>query len=230
MRLTIRPLPLFAATTLLFAQNTSGIDPRPNPAAYPAHANNEAVSLGAALLRPSDQKKLLEKDWSGSYIIVEVGVYPEPGKQISVAPKDFMLRAGGNSAAPVDATVVMPTKNNKPLSGGPAGRPESPVHVTTVEGVGVATGPNGRKQVYTDSAVYVGVGNTPYPGSTPPPPGDPNFDARHALEDKELPDAKTHKPIAGYLYFPKFKSPKDEPYELTYYGADGELKLTLVKK
>ena len=96
--------------------------------------------------------------------------------------------------------------------------------------IGVASGPYGRKTVYTDSQVQVAVGDTPYP-SQPPPLPDPKLEKRRALEDKELPDAKTAKPVAGYLYFPKPKKvAKDATYELDYYGDPAQLKLALGKK
>jgi hypothetical protein len=224
--LTFRRLFLFSAATLAFAQNTSGVDPRPAVAAYPSHAGNDAVSVGALFLSSDDQRKVLGQDWSGTYLIVEVALYPEPGHPLTVAPRDFMLRDGAESVAPVDAETMVPypRTHNGPIA------PDSKVHVRTVDTISVASGPYGRKTVYTDSQVQVAVGDTPYP-SQPPPPPDPKFERRRALEDKELPDAKTAKPIAGYLYFPKPKHlAKDAAFELTYYGDAGQLKLPLDRK
>jgi hypothetical protein len=224
--LTIQRLLVFSAATLAFAQPTSGVDPRPGVADYPAHAANDAVSVGAVFLGSADQRKILGEDWSGSYLIVEVALYPEPGHPLTVAPRDFMLRAGTESIAPVDAETVVPYPHT---NSGPIG-PDSKVHVRTVETVGVASGPYGRKTVYTDSQVQVAVGDAPYP-SQPPPPRDPKFERRRPLEEKELPDAKTANPIAGYLYFPRPKKvAKDAAYELDYYGDPGQLKFALVKK
>lgn len=226
--MTTRPLLAFCAATLAFAQPTSGIDPRPSVADYPAHTGNDAVSVGAVFLAGADQRKILGEDWSGSYLIVEVALYPESGHPLTVAPRDFMLRVGTERVAPVDAETLVPYPHTKTNSG-PIG-PDSKVHVRTVDTIGVASGPYGRKTVYTDSQVQVAVGDTPYP-SQPPPPPDPKLEKRRALEDKELPDAKTAKPIAGYLYFPKPKKvAKDAAYELDYYGDPGELKLELGKK
>jgi hypothetical protein len=46
--------------------------------------------------------------------------------------------------------------------------------------------------------------------------------------DNALPDAKTSKPIAGYLYFPKPKGmKKGDPFELRYYGEADRLTLTV---
>jgi hypothetical protein len=224
--LTIRCLLLFSAAPLAFAQNISGFDPRPSGADYPAHASNDAVSVGAVFLAGADQRKILGEDWSGSYLIVEVALYPEPGRPLTVAPRDFMLRVGTERVAPVDAEAIVPYPRTH---SGPVA-PDSKVHVRTVDTIGVASGPYGRKTVYTDSQVQVGVGDTPYP-SQPPPPRDPKFERRRALEEKELSDAKTAKPIAGYLYFPKPKHlAKDAACELDYYGDAGQLKLALDRK
>jgi hypothetical protein len=226
--LTICRLLAFSAATLAFAQPRSGVDPRPSVADYPAHTGNDAVSLGAVFLGSADQRKLLGEDWSGSYLIVEVALYPEPGHPLTVAPRDFMLRAGDERMAPVDAETLVPYPHTKTNSG-PIG-PDSKVHVRTVDTIGVASGPYGRKTVYTDSQVQVAVGDTPYP-SQPPPLPDPKLEKRRALEDKELRDAKTAKPVAGYLYFPKPKKvAKDATYELDYYGDPAQLKLALGKK
>ena len=228
--MTIRRLLIFCAATLALAQQTSGVDPRPSVADYPAHAGNDAVSVGAVFVSGADQHKILGVDWSGSYLVVEVALYPEPGHPLTVAPRDFMLRAGDESVAPVDAETIVPYPRTS-NSTGPLD-PNSKVHVRTVDTVGVASGPYGRKTVYTDSQVQVAVGDTPYPyPSQPPPPPDPKLEKRRALEDKELPDAKTAKPIAGYLYFPKPKHlAKDAALELNYYCDAGKLKLPLEKK
>jgi hypothetical protein len=227
-RVAIRNLLFFSVSGLLLAQTTSGIDPRPSVADYPAKASNQALSIGAAHVAPSDQNRIFGRDWSGSYIIVEVSLYPETGFALTVAPRDFMLRSEGESVAPVDAEYIVPYKHTT-MNNGPIG-PDSKVHVATVDSIGVASGPNGRKAVYTDSQVYVGVGDTPYPVSAPPP-RDHNADLRRPLEDKELPDIKAGSPVAGYLYFPKpKKAGKNAAFELDYYGESGQLKLDLGKR
>jgi hypothetical protein len=202
-----------------------GVDPRPSVADYPSHAGNEAVSVGAVLVGGADQKKMLGKDFSGSYVIVEAALYPEPGHTLTVAPRDFLLRAGTESVAPVDAEDMEPLPN--PKHGGPVPVPGN-VHTETIEAVGVATGPNGRKVVYTGTEVGVGIGNYPDPrvgGGTAP---SPRFETRRALEQKELPDIKTAKPAAGFLYFPKPRNAdKKALYQLDYYGQAGKIRLTL---
>lgn len=224
--MSIRHLLVFSAACCSFAQNTPGIDPRPGPADYPGRGANRSVSLDATLVTGSDQRKTLQKDWSGSYIVVEVALYPEAGHPLTVAPRDFMLRTESETVAPVDAEAILPYPNGHT---GPVG-PDSKVHVSTVDTIGVASGPNGRKVVYTDSQVQVAVGEPPV-RNVPVQVADPKLELRRALEDKELPDIKTANPVAGYLYFPKPKHlPKDARYDLNYYGPDGQVKVALMRK
>ncbi len=220
--MTVRWPLAFGAAMLAFAQNSDGVDPRPGAADYSAHAGNDAVSVGAIFLSPAEQRKSLGKDWSAGYVIVEVALYPEPGQRLTVAPRDFMLRAGTETSAPVDGEVLVPYP---PGHNGPMTAP-SKVHTQTVETVGVATGPYGRRTVYAGSETQVGVGN--YPTDPLPTAPDSKFELRRALMEKELPDTKTSRAIAGYLYFPKLKNlPKDAVYELAYYGASNQLKLAM---
>ena len=226
------PRLLCAALTLggvaALAQVYSGVDPRPAATDYPARAANSAVSFGATLVSPADQQKILGKDWSGGYVVVEVALYPEPGVPLTVAPRDFMLRTGSESVAPVDADTLVPLPK---MSGPPPTSDASKVHVRTVDTIGVASGPNGHKTVYTDSQVQVAVGDTPWPVAAPPPPPDKHWEERRALEQMELADAKTAQPIAGYLYFPKPKHvSKNATFELAFYGEAGQLKVTLASK
>lgn len=222
--MSLRRLLLLTAFCAM-AQKTPGLDPRPDAADYPARGSNAGVSLGAGFASGADQRKTLGRDWSGSYVVVEVGLYPEPGHVLTAAPRDFMLRAGSESLAPVDADAIVPYANHRT---GPLG-PDSNVHTYGSETVGVATGPYGRKTVYTDSQVGVAVGNPPGPVYAPAPgANDPKSDLRFSLERSALPDIKTASPVAGYLYFPKPKhADKNAAYALDFYGAEGQVKLPL---
>ena len=217
-------LPLWAAAA--FAQLT-GVDPRPSVADYPARAANAAVSLGATFVNGADQQKILGKDWSSNYLVIEVALYPEPNNPLTVSPREFMLRTGSESIAPVDAETLAPLP--KSMSGPPPTTTDaSKVHVRTVDTIGVYSSPNGHKGVYTDSQAQVAVGDNPWPATAPPPPKDPRYEERRALEEHELADTKTERSIAGYLYFPKPKhAAKNAAYELAFYGDAGQLRLTL---
>ena len=49
------------------------------------------------------------------------------------------------------------------------------------------------------------------------------------LEDKALPEGKTERAVAGYLYFPMTTAKrKNVAYELMYYAAGGKLRVLLL--
>ena len=212
---------------IAFAQMRGGIDPLPSASDYPAHAANDTVSIGAGYVNGVEQHRIFGRDWSGSYVFLEVGVYPEAG-QLTVSPQDFALRAGGETMRPVNADVLLPYPKTRDVT---TPGSNSPVHVRTVDTIGYEHGPGPYKGVYTDTQVQVAVGDTPTPAPRSPIPQDPAAQTRIDLTDKELPDAKSSAPVAGFLYFPKPKHPpKDGVYELAYYGAGAQLKLTVHTK
>ena len=223
----VRRLLTLTAASLLFA-DYQGIPPRPASSDYAAHEDVPGVSIGASAATSAQVRKIFEADWTGHYVFIEVGLYPAAGTQLTVAPRDFMLRAGSDSEAvsPVDAEAIVP--GPKPMSRTPSAGSSSPVDVQVRETIGYSTGPYNRG-VYTDSQVGVAAGNHGGSSQAPAPPvSNRNFELRRALMDNELPDAKTSKPIAGYLYFPKPKGmKKSDTLELTYYGAQNRLKLSI---
>jgi hypothetical protein len=224
----IRRLLALSAAPLLFA-DYQGIPPRPSSADYAAHTDSAGVSIGASSATSAQVRKVFGSDWTSRYLIFEVALYPQGGVQLSVAPRDFMLRVGADSdtVSPVDADAIVP--GPKPMSTNRPIGPGSPVDVQVRETVGYSTGPYNRG-VYADSRVGVGV--DPRGTQTPPPAApaqtDKNFELRRALMDNALPDAKTSKPIAGYLYFPRPKGmKKDDALELRYYGDPDRLTLNV---
>jgi len=225
----IRRLLALSAAPLLLA-DYQGIPPRPNSADYAAHADGATVSIGASAATSAQVQKVFGWNWSAHYLFFEVALYPEAGQQLSVAPRDFMLRvgAGSDTVSPVDADAIVP--GPKPMSTTPSAGSSSPVDVRVRETIGYSSGPGPyNRGVYTDTQVGVAVDNRGVP--PPPPPAtrtDKNFELHRALMDNELPDAKTSKPIAGYLYFPKPKVMKrGDALELRYYGASERLTLSL---
>jgi hypothetical protein len=209
---------------LLFA-DYQGISPRPASSEYAAHTESATVAIGASAATSAQVRKAFGRDWTSHYLFFEVALYPAPGAQLTVAPRDFMLRVAGDSdsLSPMDAEAILP--GPKPMSKTSSGG-TLPVDVQVRETIGYSTGPYNRG-VYTDSQVGVGVdGRGRQPRPAPSGVADPNFELRRALIDNELPDAKTSKPIAGYLYFPKPKGmKKNDVFELRYYGGVDRLTL-----
>jgi hypothetical protein len=228
--MNFRRILVLSAAPLLLA-DYQGIPPRAASADYAAHADSTSVSLGASFASSAQVRRVFNWDWTSHYIFFEVGLYPAAGKQLSVAPRDFMLRVGENSEtiSPVDADAILP--GPKPMSGAPSAGSSSPVDVRVRETVGYSTGPGpNNRGVYTDTQVGVAADsrNTPAPPSPASSQTDRSFELRRALMDNELPDAKASKPIAGYLYFPKPKGmKKSDALELKYYGGAERLTLSV---
>ena len=224
--MSARRILVLSAAPLLFADYL-GIPPRPSSADYAAHADSASVSVGASAATPAQVRKVFGWDWTSRYLFFEVALYPEAGKQLTVAPRDFMLRVGADSdsSSPVDAETIVP--GPKPLSTTTPARSAPPVDVQVRETVGYSTGPYNRG-VYTGTQVGVAVDNRGGQPVPAPTRSDRNFELYRALMDNELQDAKTSKPIAGYLYFPKPKGmKKGEGFELRYYGDPDRLTLNV---
>jgi hypothetical protein len=226
--MNVRRLIVLSAAPLLFADYL-GIPPRPSSADYAAHADSASVSVGASAAASAQVRKVFGWDWTSRYLFFEVALYPQGGQQLTVAPRDFMLRVGADadSLSPADADAIVP--GPKPMSTTPSAGSASPVDVRVRETIGYSSGPYNRG-VYTDTQVGVAVDSRG--GQSAPAPAhtrtDKNFELYRALMDNELPDAKTSKPIAGYLYFPKPKGmKKGDPFELRYYGTPDRFTLNV---
>ena len=220
--------------TLLFADGGSGIRPRGSAADYPAHSTAAEVSLGAAVIPPAQVKKLFATDLNGGgYIVLEVAVYPEAGREVNVAPGDFMLQMGPNSetvrsVSPEAIAAILQRKNMPPPPPKPGDITVTPNATIGYESGGYDPVTGQRVHgVYTGVGVGVGVG-----GAGAPPVAGPAATGRdrdtmqQELSDKALPEGKTTKPVAGYLYFPRpARKVKNAAPELTWYGASRQLKL-----
>ena len=222
------------AATLLFADGGAGIRPRGSGADYQAHESAAGLTIAASLIPPDQVHKLLATDLNGvGYLVVEIAVYPDPGREVDLKSGDFMLQIGPNSetvraASPLAIASILQRKNTP--------QPPRPGDITVVPTatIGYESGgydPAGRRTrgVYTGAGVGVGIGGA----GTPPPPGPAATDRDRAtmqqeLEDKALPEGKTTAAVAGYLYFPRPSGKAKKPAaQLTYYGAARQLKLQL---
>jgi hypothetical protein len=236
---------LISAVVLMAA--APGIRPRANANSYPVHQEQADFSIGAVLIAPGQVKKMFKPDLNhAGYVVIEIGVFPAPGKDVDLYPNDFTLYAGDKSAAlrSVSADTIaeiVAGKQEPPRVGGPR-------DVNTSAGVSIghasypdpATGRRtGGTVTETDAGVGIG-GPAPQPcrgyncDSTPPVPSSPPSSVQTAntisqdLWEKSLPDGKAVHPVAGYLYFPKPpRKAKDAAWELRYENADGKMRLPL---
>jgi hypothetical protein len=214
------------AMTLLAAE--TGIRPRDGASDYPAHQGGPGVTLGAAVVPPDQVKKLFAVDLNKlGYIVVELAVFPD--RNVEIAARDFLLRMGsdGSTARPVTPATIAGRLHHKS-----APPPQLPARVQVYgsETIGYGSTTYGGRRaggVYTESTVGVGVGD---PGIPPPPPPRSKKDTdalsvQVDLENVALPEGRFSQPVAGYLYFPA--PAKKGSLEITWYGADGQVRLPL---
>jgi hypothetical protein len=203
--------------------NTSGISPRSSPSDYPVHQSVPGVTVAATVLTPAQIKKLFPMNLdSAGYVVVEIGIFPENGNQVTVDTEQFRLQIGDDRTMrrPADPAGIVAAKQggSKPHQITLPGN--IPVSTTTTIGY-ESGGPYNRGGVYTGASTTVG---TPGSGRDPIPPapdpkigGQDPFDIERDLVDKELAMGKTTVPVAGYLYFAKPRQKqKNPPYDLTY--------------
>ena len=212
MTLRLGFLLLSLAVAAAFAGD--GIPPRGSAADYSAHATSGKLAIGAAYVTPAQARKLFGEDLDKhGFAVFEIGVYPADATQADVSADDFKLRQGKESSVVRAATPHGVTPGN--------------VTVYHSETIGYQTGPYGHG-VYTASGVGVGVGKDP---QAPPPPAGPpaasQAELQQRIEDMSLPEGKTTKAVAGYVFFPKPSNDKRAEFELLYFGIDGQVSLKL---
>ena len=232
------------AASLLLATDHPGVRPRRAPKDYPAYESADGITIAAAVV-PADkvQHQLAREMVKSGYTVLEIAVYPGPGKSVNVSCDNFSMTAGSSqdmARAETPAVVASSIDSDKHMD---EPKIPGPVQVHGEETIGVATGGRdpvtGRRYpstVYTESGVGVGVGN---PRGVGPPLPDPGMGGAappslyDKLNQKALPEGLTTKAVAGYVYFPK-TSPRlansTDPYHVTYQGPTGEIHLTVPAK
>ncbi len=211
--------------------NTSGIAPRATPGDYPVRQSAPGLTVAATVLSAAQVKKLFALNLdSAGYVVVEIGIFPDPGNQVSVDADQFRLQIGDDRTMrrPVDPQEIMAARQ-----GGKSHQPPSlpgniPVISTATIGYD-SGGPYNRGGVYGGASTTVGTpGSQPYPAPDPRTAGPDPGDIERDLVDKELATGKTTVPVAGYLYFAKPKQKQKNPtYDLTYRGAGESIHLAL---
>jgi hypothetical protein len=220
---------------LLLADEVGGIRPRESSADYPAHQKVSGAIVAAAVIPPDHVRKLFATDLNaGGYIVIEVAIYPEGVNEIDVSSGDFLLRVGSNPAivrsASASAIAAALQRKNAP----PEVRRKSDISVYPTATIGYESGTDsyGRKRsgVYTAVGVGVGVGDDPS-AAAPPRPASTDRDRttmEKELADKALPEGKTTRAVAGYVYFPRPTArQRNAAYEITWYGNDRQVHLTI---
>ncbi len=203
-----------------------GIKPRAQAADFPAQTEGKDFTLGAARIPADEVQAAFTTDLSRRYIVVEVAVYPRNGQPVDVNADDFVLRVAGSKdiVRPVRAKTVAAVLQKS----APADRN---IDLYPTVGVGYETGgydpATGRRGggLTTSTGLGVGIGNS-RPASTP----EDRKVMETELTEKGLPEGKTGKPVAGYLYFPSTPKKKAVAYELEYQSPSGPAVLPLNSK
>jgi len=222
----LRPgfLCLLLTSTLAFAGD--GISPRATAEDYPAHTVSGKVTIGAALIPPAQVKKLFGEDLDKrGYVVFEIGMFPAADSEVEISADDFKLRQGKDSSVTRAATPHMVAGDVQHPQTQPDAKLPGNVHVYTEDTIGVYSGSNGQHGVYTDTRAT--VTNHPPPPAPPSTRNTGNDGLEQRLEDKSLPDIRTKRDVAGYVYFPKPSNDKKADYELLYFGLDGQVSLKL---
>ena len=231
-------LPMLPAV-LLLATDHPGVRPRGASKDYPAHETADGITIAAAVVPAGKvQHQLSPAVVSSGYTVLEIAVYPDGGKEVNVSSDDFSMTIGSSrdvARAETPQVVASSIDSDKRMD---PPRIPAPVQVHGEETIGVTTGgrdpATGRRypsSVYTESGVAVGVGEPRYPD--PGPGRAPPQSVYDKLQQKALPEGRTTKAVAGYLYFPKV-SPRlansTDPYHLTYQGPTEQIHLTIPAK
>jgi hypothetical protein len=240
---------LLASAAILFASGSPGIRPRALPGDYPSHAGMSLATIGAAVIPASEAKKILGVDLhAAGYVVIEVGIFPEPGKDLDLSPSDFTLVTDPTAIAarPVDDEAIAATVDNKR---NPPRTPSRPTDVYTSAGATIGHGTwtdptTGRRTAGTVTGVEtgVGVGGPPpaacggaycddrQPAPFPPSASGPNRgQIEQELWQQSLPDGAVNRAVAGYLYFPKpsGKAKKAATWVLRWDNNGARVKLDL---
>jgi hypothetical protein len=225
MKFRLGFLCLLLTLTLAFAGD--GIPARGSAEDYSTHGVSGKIAIGAAYVTPAQVKKIFGEDLDKrGYVVFEVGMFPAGDTEADISPDDFKLRQGKDSSITRAATPHMVATDSHPSqSPDNAGIPQK-VHVYTADTIGVYQGSNGQHGVYTGAGATV----TNYPAPAPPPRSGQsasNDKLEQLIEDKSLPDIKTRRAVAGYVFFPKASTDKHADFELLYFGVDGQVSLKL---
>jgi hypothetical protein len=248
---------LSLAAVGLLASDHSGVRPRGSVNDYPAHASADGFTIAAVVVPASKVKHQLSPDLvKAGYTVLEIAVYPDTGKEAGVFAGDFTMRVGSDSNA---ANAESPLMVARSIEAEHIDQPTIPsrVQVHGEQTVGVSRGgrdpATGRRyptSVYTETGVGVGTGS---PRASDPPPVDPRYppgDPRNPdmnvgvrpplprtlgekLAEKALPEGRTTKVVAGYVYFPQVSPTlvnSNAPYHVDYSGSTGVIHFTVPAK
>lgn len=204
-RKTLLVLALLAEASVA-ASGPRGTVPKAAATRYPSHAEQDSVSVGAALLTSDEVRKTFVSEVNRCCVVVEVALYPAKNKPQAVSLDEFFIRVVGSetavkpsSAKVVAASIQKSAESQRDVTVSPSvgvGH-ESGTYVDPVTG----TRTNGHG-TYTEVGVAIGISE---PGSHSGSSERDRDTMQTELSEKGLPEGTASAPVAGYLYFPLTK-------------------------
>ena len=225
--MTLRCSLLASILAVASAQAGDGIPVRGAASDYPGRTTIGSETIAAAYVPPDKVKKLFGEDlYRHGWVVFEVAVFPDAGAQVDVSADDFRLRQGTDPGTERAATPHMVAADIRPEKSKAPGVPGK-VQVYNTATIGYETGGGNRRGgVYTGASTGVGVGADPRQAPPPPLTG-AQIELEQRLDGEALPETKTAKAVAGYVYFPKPSQQKKAEFELMYFGKYGQASIKL---
>jgi hypothetical protein len=203
-----------------------GTAPRSSASDYPAHAEQDGVSVGVKLLTAAEVRKAFVSDLNHCCVVVELAAFPKRGQSLAVSLDDITLRVAGTDTAakPSSATLVSAAlQKGAQQQRDITVAPTVTVGYETGTGYDPVTGTGRTSGVYTGAGVGVGVGQR---GNQPGASDKDRSVMETELSEKGLPEGDANNPVAGYLYFQIPKS-KNAKYQLDYKLNGNTLQINL---
>jgi hypothetical protein len=203
-----------------------GTAPRSSASDYPAHAEQDGVSVGVKLLTAAEVRKAFVSDLNHCCVVVELAAFPKRGQSLAVSLDDITLRVAGTDTAakPSSATLVSAAlQKGAQQQRDITVAPTVTVGYETGTGYDPVTGTGRTSGVYTGAGVGVGVGQR---GNQPGASDKDRSVMETELSEKGLPEGDANNPVAGYLYF-KIPKSKNAKYQLDYKLNGNTLQINL---
>jgi hypothetical protein len=206
----MRLISLLFTVTLLVHAGDRGVPPRASPTDYQANAGIKDATLAAAIVPSRQIEKMFSADIARQYIVLEVAVYPQNSGTFDLDWFDFGLKIGDTVAyveRPRDVATPWAEKNRVP---------EKPVTVVNEAGVVYSRTNDPVNGHRSGLGTYEGVAVTNDPRAAAPPPGqgpDPQMVEQH-VSATMLPEGPAQTPVAGYLFFPRYKLKRKSGVEM----------------
>ena len=203
----VRSLGLVVLAAANLWAGSSGIPPRAQISEYPGSGRDTQVAIGAKQLSKNQIRDAFVADLNHEYMVLEVGVYPDAGGNVTVTRDQFtLLTPDGKTLPPLQPQQVAEAVAKRKGWDHTSLHPEVGVGVDAGHGRDIYTGapaPN----IDTSTGVTATIGRRQY-----------SIDrVQKELARKMLPEGTLATPMAGYLLFPR-PAGKPSSHELRFTG------------